>query len=85
MRTTMTIIGRFLLVTLLVSQNGCMTVGTIDHAQGASSGGDGKPHPGYYCLLPLAIPGDIVTSPFQLCVGLWIAGGGSMPYMRDSM
>jgi hypothetical protein len=27
-----------------------------------------KPHPAYYCLLPLSVPTDVATSPFQL---LW--------------
>jgi len=61
-------------VTLVITQNGCMTYGAIQHAKGKpgvfdsdkNTKPDGKPHPEYYRLLPLTVPADIVTSPFQL-------------------
>jgi hypothetical protein len=76
----------FLLFPLLVSSNGCMTQSAIKYAEGQShhawinngfgtgyiGGDEPKPNPGYYFLLPLTIPADIVTSPFQL-IGLGLA------------
>jgi hypothetical protein len=75
------IIGSLLLISLIVSSNGCLTYNTVEHAQGTATGsfflptksvdvnGDtvhtGKPHPAYYAFLPLTIPTDIVTSPIQ--------------------
>jgi hypothetical protein len=35
---------------------------------------DKRPEPGYYCLLPLTVPLDLVTSPFQLIM-IAMAGG----------
>jgi hypothetical protein len=80
------IIVSILLAALLVSSNGCMTQSAIKYAEGQSHqawinngfgsgyiGGDQpKPNPCYYFLLPLTIPADIVTSPFQL-LGLGLA------------
>jgi hypothetical protein len=74
------------LLTLLASLNGCMTQSAIKYAQGQSHeawinngfgsgyiGGDQpKPNPCYYFLLPVSIPADIATSPFQL-IGLGLA------------
>ena len=67
-----------LAVAFFTTQNGCMTYGAIQRAKGKSGPfesdkkqkADGKPHPEYYRLLPLTIPADIVTSPFQLY--LWM-------------
>ena len=54
---------------------GCITYSTIDAAKGSPrKHGNGemvpaaKPEPGYYWLVPLTVPADIVTSPFQ---GIW--------------
>jgi hypothetical protein len=95
MHTTMKIIGSLLLVTFLISSNGCMTNAAIKNATGTTAGGYtndkgefihyDKPNPAYYALLPLTIPADIVTAPFQLIAVLWIDGGGGLPYMHDSM
>jgi hypothetical protein len=84
----MKIIGNLLLVSLLVSSNGCMTYNTVQHAKGNQAGhiiavepvedkpGDGKSHPAYYALLALSIPADIVTAPIQGVVFLWNVGSG---------
>jgi hypothetical protein len=80
------IISLFLLFALLVSSNGCMTQSAVKCAEGKSheawinngfgsgyiGGDEPKPNPCYYLLLPLTIPADIVTSPFQL-IGLGLA------------
>jgi len=59
-----------LLLALLASTNGCMTYSTIKRAKGEQNpvmGSPAKePQPGYYALVPLTVPADIVTSPFQL-------------------
>jgi hypothetical protein len=68
-----------LLATLIIGTNGCMTQGAIKYAQGHPdqawiktlsnspiSKSDYKPHPAYYVLLPLSVPADVATSPFQL-------------------
>ena len=81
----------FLLIALLVSSNGCMSYSAVQDAKGhqdktmwlgrepTSGASDNKSHPGYYFLLPLTIPGDIVTSPIQAIVFgfayLQMAGG----------
>jgi hypothetical protein len=80
-----------LISALLISVSGCMTGTTIDHARGAWQGPyfmgsesvdkDGKPvqtqdpNSAYYCLLPLTIPADIVTSPIQLVLWLYAKYG----------
>jgi hypothetical protein len=67
------VLGSLLLTALLINSNGCMTNDAIQHADGQPAphlGGeqkniDGGSHPGYYALLPLTIPADIITLPFQ--------------------
>lgn len=88
MHTTLKSIGSILLIALLVSSDGCMTNTTIEHARGTTSGGyeneNGefihydKPNPAYYGLLPLTVPADIVTSPFQLGFYLWFTYGNGL-------
>ncbi len=63
---------------LLASVSGCITSNTVDRAKGrvhTNSTGevivDEKPEAGYYWLVPLTVPADIATSPFQL-VFIWI-------------
>lgn len=66
------IIGLFLL-TLLICSNGCMTYDAVQRAQGKPylSGiyyvdpPDNKKHPAFYALVPITVPLDIATSPFQ--------------------
>jgi len=75
------------MIGLLVSANGCMTKTAQHHAdgtyrssftdaQGKTKPGD-KPNPAYYALMPLTIPADIVTSPFQLGAYLWFIAGAA--------
>ena len=77
-------IGWLFLIQLLFTLNGCMTHSAVDRATGTSSrsypsgaGGEihyqmhAQPHPAYYALLPLTVPADIVTSPFQLGYYVW--------------
>jgi hypothetical protein len=66
----------FLLIALLVGSNGCMTASSIRHAKAQTHQDDKgavivdkKSHPAYYALLPLTVPLDIATCPFQ---ALWI-------------
>jgi hypothetical protein len=67
---TMKAIFTILWFALFLSTNGCMTYSTVKCAKGEENpvmgrpGGD--PQPGQYALLPLTVPADIVTSPFQL-------------------
>jgi hypothetical protein len=77
---------------LLVLSGGCMTSATLDSAHGSAQTNekgevvaDAKSKPGYYALLPLTIPADIATFPFQLCYVWWSFEFGNGPYMRDSM
>jgi hypothetical protein len=70
-----------LLIALLVSSNGCMTYSAVQdsrgnanatlwlHGVGEDGPDDGQWHPQYYLLLPLTVPGDLVTSPIQLFMG----------------
>jgi len=39
------------------------------------------PKPGYYCLLPLSVPFDVATSPFQLAI--WGVAMISTPGWKD--
>ena len=59
-----------LLLALLLTSNGCMTYSTLKRATGAPNDWTGKgptePNPAYYALLPLTVPLDIITSPYQL-------------------
>ena len=61
-----------LLFMLLVSTNGCMTYSAVQRAKGEHNNVTGhspvEPHPAYYALVPLTVPADIVTSPFQLII-----------------
>jgi len=64
-----------LLLTVCLSQSGCMTMLTLDAAQGSpkkDSKGQMKPtkepQPAYYSLLPITFAGDIATLP---CQDLW--------------
>jgi len=70
-----------LLFALLVSTNGCMTYSAVQRAQGEHNNVTGhspsEPQPGYYALVPLTVPADIVTSPFQLII--YVALGSSGP------
>lgn len=76
----MKLIGSLFLFFLLVGSNGCMTSNAINHAQGHPENDwwgafdrakdkdqamDSTPHPACYALLPLSIPADIITLPFQ--------------------
>lgn len=73
-------IGLALLV-LLVGSNGCMTQSAIQYGMGHPENAwmdnkfdsislrpdpDAKPHAVYYFLVPVTIPADVVTLPFQL-------------------
>ena len=77
-------IGNLFPLVLLLTLNGCMTNSAVDRAKGTSSrgypSGTGEtihyqmhvqPHPAYYALLPLTIPADVATSPFQLGYYVW--------------
>jgi|GEM_PF-6353942 len=61
-----------LFLALLVCSNGCMTYSSLQRAKGEHNVVTGhtptEPQPGYYALLPLAVPADIATSPIQLIV-----------------
>lgn len=45
-----------------------------------------QPHPAYYCLLPLSVPIDVATSPFQLLWygSLWSGIGREQPTISSS-
>jgi hypothetical protein len=68
----MKIFCAILFLTLLVCSNGCMTYSSVQRAKGEHNVVTGhtptEPQPGYYALLPLAVPADIATSPFQLII-----------------
>jgi hypothetical protein len=66
---------------LLLSLNGCMTQSVIQYGKGhpekawinndemwydKTNFTNPTPHAGYYFLVPLTAPADVVTSPFQL-------------------
>ncbi len=70
---------------LTLGSTGCITMSTIDSAQGFTIKNakdeivqQEKPKPAYYALLPLTIPADIIASPFYLyCyVAFEITGDG---------
>ena len=56
-------------VLIFVSCSGCMSMSTIHAAKRDASGSEpaegGVPRPGYLLLLPLAVPADGATLPFQ--------------------
>ena len=96
MNVSLKIIRGLFLLGLLASLDGCMTNAAINHARGTSSlgynSGSGEvihykihsqPHPVYYGLLPLTVPADIVTSPFQLGYYLWYEHGRG-PYTKHN-
>jgi uncharacterized protein YceK len=72
------LIRNLLLMTLIVSLNGCMTCSTLDRAESKThtdSQGqtvtDRQGRPANYVLLLIAVPADLVTSPFQaMFIGL---------------
>ena len=72
------LISSLLLIVLLMALNGCMTCRTLDSAQKKTHDDekgqvivDQKGHPVKYVLLLVAVPADVVTSPFQaMFVGL---------------
>ena len=61
-----------LLFALLVSANGCMSYSAVQRAKGQHNVVTGhsptEPHQSYYALLPLTVPADVATSPFQLII-----------------
>ena len=61
---------------LAFSASGCITSTTLEHASGADYTHEPKlpkePKPALYLLTPLTIPADIVTSPFQVALHLWL-------------
>jgi hypothetical protein len=61
---------------MLVALNGCMTETVVDHAKGIDMHDQsvGKPNAAYYALVPLTVPADIVTSPFQLIFVMIFSG-----------
>jgi uncharacterized protein YceK len=75
------IMASVVVVALFVSSNGCMTMATADHAKAKTHEDDKgnvvvdkKSQPAYYALMPLTVPADIVTLPFQ-AVYLYIVLG----------
>jgi uncharacterized protein YceK len=67
-----------LLIAIMVTLNGCMTCSTLDSAKSKTHHDqkgevivDQQGHPAKYVLLLVAVPADVVTSPFQaMFVGL---------------
>ena len=67
-------IFRVLLLLCLLMTSSCMTAKVLDKAGYYNERATTEPNkeetvrrsPGYYALLPLSIPADIATSPFQL-------------------
>jgi hypothetical protein len=63
-----------ILIAFVIASNGCMTGHVINHAKGVDKNGypTGSTNGIYYALIPLTVPADIVTSPFQffyICIG----------------
>lgn len=81
----MKVIGTILLFAWLVSTSGCITYSTVKRAKGEENSvvgrPAGEPQPGCYALLPLTVPADVATSPFQLILFLLahasVASGGA--------
>jgi len=78
------------LLALALSTSGCITAETIDHAEGSQYTNDKgevivneKATPELFALLPLTVPADIVTLPFQLLIG-YLEVKGALP-MRGPM
>jgi hypothetical protein len=60
----------FLAATVAMVQSSCMSLDMIAHAEGKAPPTDpnGRPYdaqPGYYALVPLVLPLDLVTLPVQ--------------------
>ena len=57
-----------------------MTYSAVQRAKGEENVWTGyepkEAHPAYWALLPLTVPADIVTSPFQLYMYLAVRYGG---------
>lgn len=79
------LISSFLLITVVLILNGCMTCRTLDSAKTKTHNDekgqvivDQKGHAAKYVLLLIAVPADVVTSPFQAMfvgfIGLTMAG-----------
>ena len=78
------------LLTLVLSTSGCITAETMDHAEGSKYTNDKgevvvnkKSKPELYALLPVTVPADMVTLPFQLLIG-YLEVKGVLP-MRGPM
>ena len=85
-----TFAARFTLLGLVLCTSGCITAETLDHAEGSKYTNDKgevvvneKSKPELYGLLPLTVPADIVTFPFQLLIG-YLEVTGALP-MRGPM
>jgi hypothetical protein len=78
-------ISSILLITLLLSTNGCLTYSTVQKAEGSpgrfpADDPRSQPHGGYYALLPLTVPVDVATSPIQgILLLVFYAQGGLKP------
>ncbi len=65
---------------VILGWTGCVTSSVIEKArpleswQSRKDPKDRGAHPGYYALLPLAVPIDIATSPFQFAAVMFVAG-----------
>jgi len=89
-RINMKTIAVPLLIALLLTSNGCMTYTSVKRARGepywslnGSETPPSKPSPAYYALVPITVPLDLATCPFQ---GAWygidylmLSGLGSTP------
>jgi len=72
------LISQLLMMALMIALNGCMTCRTLDSAKTKTHHDeqgqvvvDQQGHPAKYVLLLIAVPADVVTSPFQaMFVGL---------------
>jgi hypothetical protein len=63
-----------ILIAFVITSNGCITRTVIRNAKGVDKYGwpTGETNGVYYALIPLTVPADMVTSPFQLfyiCIG----------------
>ena len=71
------------LAATLAGMNGCMTYSSVQRAKGEHNVVTGhsptEAHRGYYALLPLTVPADIVTSPIQLLLYVLLASSNTPP------
>jgi len=81
--THMKYIRLILILFVCINLCGCMTYETVGTARGwPDKDKDGKnvpeetPKPGFYALVPLAVVGDVATSPFQLILMLMMQMSG---------